>query len=291
MGVVVLLDVSSLIYRAFYSGKAHANRLCRSDGLATNAVYGVAMMLNQLKRDITKEIGNIDCFIGCGDSSSCNKYRKNIDSEYKSHRKPCPDGLSHQFSWIRQLFHVLKIPFIDHDSYEADDIIATFVEKFKNDNTVVIVSPDKDICQLVGPSVCVYNAKKKSFLWKEQVSEVYGVAPEHICIYLSLIGDTADNIKGVPSVGPKTAAKIIKDCNGDIYNYNGPKKDLIQNNIAIIEKGLSLTKLQIIEGINVESSDLGVSEPDEDGLRDFLVVMEFDVQRFIKMFCNSKDAR
>tara|TARA_B100001996_G_C18667215_1_gene595321 strand:+ start:2191 stop:3057 length:867 start_codon:yes stop_codon:yes gene_type:complete len=247
MTIKVLIDVSSLIYRAFYSLDP-SNFKRPSDGLSNNAVYGIGTMTLSMLSNISKKHSDIHP-IACFDSRSCNIGRKTIESTYKANRKSCPEQLIHQFPWVKELFQSLDIPCIEVDGHEADDIIATFC-KNSSEHTI-IASPDKDMTQLVTENnIQLYNPKNKEFLTTEALTKKYGIQPTHFPLYQALIGDSVDNIKGIKGIGPKTAVKIIQNCDGSLEDLKASKTlsekyvKLVLENIELITKNLSLVTLK-----------------------------------------------
>jgi DNA polymerase-1 len=245
---LLLIDVSSLIYRAYHSLSPEKFKR-PSDGLSNNAVYGVASIIFKIINDIKTDYGSVYP-IACFDSPTCNVERQKVQSEYKSNRPKCPEGLSHQFKWIRELFVAIKITCIEVQGYEADDIIATMCHtnysKFKH---VVIASPDKDLNQLLlEENIIIYNPKSKVYMNKSQAEEKYKIKTHHFTLYQALVGDAVDNISGVYGIGPKTAVTLINNCDGDIQNFKQNKKlkkkiDLVSENIALIESNMKMVTL------------------------------------------------
>ena len=240
---LVLFDVSSLIYRAFYT--LNPEKFARpSDGLANNAVYGVASMTLSLIKKFQEEFHNIHP-VACLDSPTCNKYRKNISKEYKLNRPKCPTHLSHQFDWITELYVSLGIAVVKADGFEADDIIASYAHQCKLQyEQIVMVSPDKDLCQLIGDGVLMYNTRTKSLWNAAEVIEKFDVHPDNFVLYQSIIGDKVDNVNGIRGIGPKTAVSIIKACNGNLNEpYVHTKKHVIDKNLDTIETNKKLVSM------------------------------------------------
>lgn len=254
---LLLLDVSSLIYRAYHSLSPEKFKR-PSDGLSNNAVYGVASITFKILNDIKKEYGSVYP-IACFDSPTCNTERQKEQTEYKANRPKCPEGLSHQFKWIRELFLSMKIQCVEIKGYEADDIIASLTTTNKGKyKKVVIASPDKDMCQLVlDDNVIIYNPRSKQYLDYNSIQEKYGISPNHFCLYQAMIGDAIDNIIGILGIGPKSAVEIINNCEGDIDNISPNKKllkkiNLIANNRDLIESNLKMVTLN--KKLNIQES-------------------------------------
>ncbi|MEW6056331.1 MAG: DNA polymerase I [Bdellovibrionota bacterium] len=195
-----LIDASSLIFRAFFA----IRNLSTSKGLPTNATYGfLTMLLGAIEKHKPD-------YVACIFDTPKPTFRKDMYAEYKANRGAPPDELVPQFDYIHRLVQVLGIQKLAEPGFEADDLIATLAEKFK-DTDVVIVTGDKDLMQLVDERVSVLDTMKDKLYGPAEVKEKLGVDPEHVTDYLGLIGDTSDNIPGIPGVGPKTAVELIKE--------------------------------------------------------------------------------
>ncbi len=196
-----LIDGSGFIFRAYYAIKRD---LTNPRGVPVKAVYGFLTMMQKLMD------GN-----GCGYAAvifdaARQTFRNTIYPEYKAHRPPPPDDLIPQFALVREAAEALNLPAIDMPDYEADDIIATYAIQAKAKGLdVVIVSSDKDLMQLIQPQICLYDAMKEKDIGEADVVEKFGVPPEKVLDVLSLMGDSSDNVPGVPGIGPKTAAELI----------------------------------------------------------------------------------
>jgi DNA polymerase-1 len=257
---LILIDVSSLIYRAYHSLSPEKFKR-PSDGMANNAVYGVASMLFKILNDmrkIHKDMYPIACF----DSPTCNHERQKEQSEYKANRPKCPDGLSHQFKWVRELFIAIKMTCIEIKGYEADDIIASLCEENKdNYKHIVIVSPDKDLSQMsIHDNIYIYNPRHKVMMSNKDIENKYGIDPIHFPLYQAIIGDSIDNVIGIPGIGPKTAVELIQICKGDIDNFESSKKlskkiELIKENRDLIMSNLKIVTLNKNLGLQYEKPD------------------------------------
>ncbi len=200
-----LIDVSSFIFRAYYS----VGYLTRSDGTPTGAVFGVANMLTSLFNEYSPT------HVAVAMDSKTPTFRKEIFPEYKANRPPPPDDLKVQFPFIRELVEAFDLAVLQCDGYEADDLIATAVKVASRDKMkVVIVSADKDLMQLVGPGVTMLDTMKNKIWDEAAVTEKWGVPPKLLGDLLAMAGDSSDNIPGVPRVGPKTAAPMLREFGG-----------------------------------------------------------------------------
>ena len=203
---IVLIDGNSIAYRAFY---ALPTSISTSTGVITNAVYGFTSMLLKIIDEI-----NPDTIIVAFDSRTPT-FRHELFVAYKAQRKKMPDELASQLSLIQEVLRAMNIGIIEKEGYEADDIIAAIAQKVKDAfNEIIIVTGDKDILQLVCENIKVMAVKKgitNTVLYDaNEVKEKFGVYPNEIKDYLALMGDSSDNIPGVPGIGPKTAADLIK---------------------------------------------------------------------------------
>ncbi|MGK5081730.1 DNA polymerase I [Bdellovibrionota bacterium FG-1] len=198
-----LIDISSFIFRAFFAIRALSNRA----GEPTNAVYGVATMLARLVEEAEPQ------HLAVVYDSKEPSFRKEIYPEYKANRSATPEDLIPQFARIEQLIQGFKMHSFYHSGMEADDLIATLAKRWcalSPKNRVVIVSSDKDLMQLVEDRVVEWDTMSGKVYHSAEVQEKLGVPPESVRDYLGLVGDSSDNIPGVPGVGPKTAQELLK---------------------------------------------------------------------------------
>ena len=203
-----LIDGSGYIFRAYYALPPLSRK---SDGMPTGAVNGFCNMLFKLLED-SKSNENKDKpthFAVIFDSARKN-FRNEIFSDYKANRSDAPDDLIPQFEYIRKSVEAFNLPSIEMINYEADDLIATYVEHVLEIGAkVTIVSSDKDLMQLYKKSVRIYDPMKNKFINKDDIDKKFGVAPEKIIDVQALAGDSSDNVPGVPGIGVKTAAELI----------------------------------------------------------------------------------
>lgn len=200
-----IVDISSFVFRAYYAIRPLRN----SKGLPTHATYGVISMLLKLLRQ--KKPSHLIIAFDSGGPS----FRKKIYDEYKANRVEVPEDLPPQFDSVRQFVKAYPFTSFQAAEYEADDVIATIVrrvraEEHKHFDQVVIVSADKDLMQLVGPDVCLYDSMKEKAYDVAGVIERFGVSPDKVIDVLALAGDSSDNIPGVAGIGEKTAIKLIQ---------------------------------------------------------------------------------
>ena len=198
--VVYLLDISHFIFRAYHA----LPPLNTSTGLPTNAVHGVAAMLEKLIREKKPR------YLGACFDTARATFRTELFPAYKANRlEPDPD-LKAQFPYVRRLIAALEIPVLDRAGFEADDILASLAQRYENEGfDVVLVTGDKDLMQCVTEHVCMLDPMRNLLVRKKEVAEKFGVSPECVPEVLGLMGDSSDNVPGVRGIGPKTASALI----------------------------------------------------------------------------------
>ncbi len=197
---LVLVDGSSYLYRAFHAMPDLRN----SKGEPTGAVYGVTNMLRKLLAE------EDPVYIAVVFDAKGKTFRDDIYPEYKAHRPPMPDELAKQIDAIHDIVRALGIPLLQVDGVEADDVIGTLARAAAAAGMDTLVSTgDKDMAQLVDAQVRLVDTMRDVVYDRGAVIEKFGVPPERIVDYLALVGDSSDNIPGVPGIGPKTAAKLL----------------------------------------------------------------------------------
>ena len=199
---IYLVDGTYNVFRAYHA----TPRLTNSKGLPTNAVFAFANILRKLIVD------EKPAFLGVAFDTEAPTFRHEQFEQYKAHRPPPPEDLVLQLPFARRVCGVLRVPVLELDGWEADDVIATLAEKAKTAGyDVVIVTSDKDMFQLVDEHVRVLNPAKGNLLMDAlKVEEVFGVPPARVTDVLALWGDASDNIPGVPGIGEKGAKEIVK---------------------------------------------------------------------------------
>ncbi len=204
---VYLIDGSGYIFRAFHA----LPPLTRpSDGLPVGAVHGFCEMLWKLMADA--KAGRGPTHIAVIFDASRENYRNDIYKDYKANRPPAPEELIPQFPLIRDAVKAFNVACIEQEGFEADDLIATYArDAIAAGGDVTIVSSDKDLMQLVKPGVTMLDTMKNKTIDREEVIEKFGVEPDKVVDVQSLAGDSVDNVPGVPGIGIKTAAELIKE--------------------------------------------------------------------------------
>jgi DNA polymerase I len=205
-----LVDGSSYIFRAYHRLPPLTNR----HGLNVGAVYGYTTMLWKLAESLHKADGPTHLAV-IFDAGS-HTFRNDMFDGYKAQRPPPPPDLVPQFPLIRDATRAFSLPCIEEDGLEADDIIACYAKAaLEREWKVTIVSSDKDLMQLIEPGLDLYDTMNERRIDRDYVIEKFGVPPEQLGDVLALMGDSVDNIPGVPGVGPKTAAQLIQQY-GDV---------------------------------------------------------------------------
>ena len=277
-----LIDGSGYIFRAYYALPPLTRK---SDGLPVGAVSGFCNMLFKLLEDAKSEDNKErpTHFAVIFDSARKN-FRNEIYNDYKANRSDAPDDLIPQFDYIRKSVLAFNLPSIEQLNYEADDLIATYVDQInKIGAKATIVSSDKDLLQLHGKNIRIFDPMKNKFLGLEDIKQKFGVKPEQIIDVQSLAGDTSDNVPGVPGIGIKTAAELINTFgtlekllkNAHTIKQNKRRETLIENkDKAIISKKLVTLKKDVPVKDNLE--DFILKDVDKDKLYSFLREMEFN---------------
>jgi len=201
-----LIDGSGFIFRAYHA----LPPMTRHDGTPINAVVGFSNMLFKLLKDL--DDAERPSHLACIFDRARKTFRNDIYADYKAHRPPAPEDLVPQFPIIRETVTAFNVPAIDRSGYEADDIIATYARRAEARGfQVTIVSSDKDLMQLVGDRIALFDSMKNRHIGRAEVFEKFGVGPEKVIEIQALAGDSADNVPGVPGIGVKTAALLISE--------------------------------------------------------------------------------
>lgn len=272
-----LVDGSGYIFRAYYAVRTQP----RSDGTPINAVLGFSNMIMKLLQDLHD--GEKPTHFAVIFDTARRSFRNEFYEEYKSHRPPAPDDLVPQFPLIRQATEAFSVPAIEMENYEADDLIATYAkEAHEKGYKVTIISSDKDLMQLIGGDISMFDSMKNRHIYADQVLEKFGVGPDKVIDVQALAGDSADNVPGVPGIGVKTAAELINTY-GDldsIYNnlddIKQPKRrQSLKDNeeLARISKRLVTLKCDVPTTATLD--DFKLKKLDVNKLLDFADEMEF----------------
>ena len=277
-----LIDGSGYIFRAYYALPPLSRK---SDGMPTGAVSGFCSMLFKLLEDSkSNENEHKPTHFAVIFDAARKNFRNEIYSDYKANRSDAPDDLVPQFEFIRKSVKAFNLPSIELINYEADDLIATYVEQIlKEGAKATIVSSDKDLMQLYKKNIRIYDPMKNKFISNEDVNNKFGVNPDKVIDVQALAGDSSDNVPGVPGIGVKTAAELINQYgnlenllkNADKIKQNKRRETLIQNkDKAIVSKKLVTLKKDV--PVKNKISEFELKEIDKNKLYNFLREMEFN---------------
>ena len=257
---LVLVDGSSYLFRAYH---ARGVNLSSPDGRPTHVIYIVLNMLSKLVNDEQPDL------IGVIFDAKGKTFRNDIYPEYKANRPPMPDDLREQIEPLHELIKARGLPLICVEGVEADDIIGTMSrEATEQGYRVVISTGDKDMAQLVNANVSLINTMNNHFMDEAGVVEKFQVRPDQIIDYLALMGDTSDNIPGVPKVGPKTAAKWISEY-GDLDavvvhadDIKGKVGENLRESLGFLPMSYALAtiKLDCDTGIRIDELEQGLTD-------------------------------
>jgi len=268
----VLVDGSSYLYRAFHAMPALSN----SHGEPTGAIYGVVNMLRRLLSDYDTEHMAV-VFDAKGKT-----FRDDIYPEYKAHRPPMPDELSVQIEPLHDTIRALGLPLIQVEGVEADDVIGTLARAAAAEGRDTVISTgDKDMAQLVDGHIRLVDTMKDATYDRDGVVAKFGVAPEQIVDYLALVGDTSDNIPGVPGVGPKTAAKWLQqygsldEVMAHAHEVPGKAGESLKGALAHLPMARRLATIKCDVELRLAPRDLRRSTPDAARLRELYSRLEF----------------
>jgi DNA polymerase-1 len=269
---LILVDGSSYLYRAFHA----MPNLSNSRNEPTGAVYGVTNMLRRLLKDYDPEQVAV-VFDAPGKT-----FRDDIYPEYKAHRPPMPDDLRSQIEQIHEIVRAMGLPLLMVEGVEADDVIGTLARQAAAEGRDTLISTgDKDMAQLVDGHVELVDTMKDARYDRAGVQERFGVPPERIVEYLALIGDTSDNIPGVPGVGPKTAAKWLTEY-GSLDNLIAHAADIkgkagenLRAGLAQLPLARQLATIKCDVPLEFRPADLTRQAPDTARLRELFHELEF----------------
>ena len=270
--LLILVDGSSFLFRAFHA----VPPLTNAQGEPTNAIYGVSNMLRKLINDYDTPYVSV-VFDAPGKT-----FRHDLYEQYKAHRPPMPDDLRVQIQPLHDLIRSLGLPLIIEHGVEADDVLGSLAQNAARQGFDVIISTgDKDMAQLVTDKITLENSMTNTRMDMVGVEEKFGVKPEQIIDYLALMGDSVDNIPGVPKVGPKTAAKWLQQYNTleNLIAHADEIKGKIGENLreALPQLPLSkeLTTIRCDVALHYSLDDLKRKEPDMSVLKQQLGTLGF----------------
>jgi DNA polymerase-1 len=268
---LILVDGSGYLYRAFHALPPLSN----SRGEPTGAVLGVLNMLNKMiKEEAPDRIAVV--FDAPGRT-----FRDDLFDQYKAHRTPMPDDLRAQVQPLYDVVAAMGVPLLRVPGVEADDVIGTLAQQGADAGFKVLISTgDKDMAQLVGPNVELLNTMSNTRLDRIGVKAKFDVFPEQIVDYLALVGDASDNIPGITSVGPKTAAKWLNQYQtldaliAGAADIGGKVGENLRNELPMLELSRKLATIDITLALDVTAEQLSPGAPDVPRLREMYTRME-----------------
>ena len=270
----ILVDGSSYLYRAYHA-MSQAN-LTNSDGQATGAVYGVVNMLRKLLRDYNPQ------HIAVVFDAKGKTFRNDMFAEYKAHRPPMPDDLREQIEPIHAIVKAMGLPLLMIDGVEADDVIGTLAQQATQQGINTVISTgDKDMAQLVNEHITLINTMSNTVTDTQAIMDKYGIAPNRIIDYLALMGDKVDNIPGVPSVGPKTATKLLQQYDsleGVIAHADEVKGKLgekLRESTSFLPLSYQLATIKLDVPLDFSPSTLNIQPEDQQALLALFKELEF----------------
>ena len=262
---LLLIDGSSYLYRAFHA----LPKLSNSQGEPTGALHGVLSMINKLVRE------QPSAHVGVVFDAPGKTFRDDLYADYKATRPPMPDELRQQVEPLLDAVRLMGLPLLQIEGVEADDVIGTLCRDAASKGLIVLVSTgDKDLAQLVNDNVTLVNTMNDSKLDRDGVKTKFDIFPEQVIDYLALVGDTSDNIPGVPKVGAKTAAKWLNDydsADGIIAHADdiqGKVGESLRDNIDQLKLSQQLTAIRLDVELPLAMADLKPAAADLDRLRE-----------------------
>jgi DNA polymerase-1 len=269
---LVLVDGSSYLYRAFHA----LPPLNNSRGEPTGAVYGVTNMLRKLIADTAPD------FVAVVFDAKGKTFRDEMFEHYKAHRPPMPDELRTQIEPLHALVVAMGLPLLCVDGVEADDVIGTLAVRAAAAGINTVVSTgDKDLAQLVNEHITLINTMTNTTLDRQGVIDKFGVPPERIIDYLALVGDSSDNIPGVPKVGPKTAVKWLQEYGSldqivaRAADIGGKVGENLRNHLEQLELSRQLATIRCDVVLTTDPAGLAPGKPDTAALRELYQRLEF----------------
>ena len=271
---LVLIDGPNYVFRAFHAVK---HNLSNSKGQPTNAVFGYVQMVRSILKDLSPT------HVAVVFDPKGGTFRNEMYKEYKAHRPPMPEDLAAQWNYIYEVTDAFNFARICVQNYEADDVIATLARQAEAKGwDVTIVSTDKDLMQLVGDKIWMLDTMRRKEYGIDEVKEKWGVPPEKVQDLLALTGDSADNIPGVPGIGPKTALELINtygDLEGILSHAHEIKQNKRRENLIEFADdarlSYNLVALNEHTPLPVTLDDLKVQKPNREALAKVFAELEF----------------
>ena len=282
-----LVDGSAYIFRAYHGMSAAQNLTRKSDGLPVGAISVFCNMLWKLLADAQNEavehMGTPTHFAVVFDASSYT-FRNDLYPDYKANRSETPPDLLSQVPYIKEAVRAFGLPMLEQEGYEADDIMATHARIAGSRGAeTVIVSSDKDLTQLIDERTAMFDPMKNKLIDEEAVRERYGVGPDKMIELQALMGDTSDNVPGVPGIGPKTAAQLLEAYGsldallartGEIKQQK--RRESLEEHADAARLSRELVTLRTDVPVPDDPADFGLAPFDHEALIAFLREMEFN---------------
>jgi len=269
----ILVDGSSYLFRAYHA----MPNLSNSKGEATGAIYGVVNMMRRLLGEYQPE------HIAVVFDTKGKTFRHDMYKDYKANRPPMPDDLAEQIQPIHDIIQAMGLPLIAVPGVEADDVIGTLARQAEAAGIDTIISTgDKDMAQLVDKHVHLINTMTDHYMDRDGVIEKFGVPPERIIDYLALIGDTSDNVPGVPKVGPKTAVKWLAEYDSlenvmqRADEFKGKVGEYLRDTLEQLPLSRDLVTIKCDVELEDTPQNLNRNTPDQDKLRELFSRYEFN---------------
>jgi len=279
---LVLIDGSGIAYRCYFA----LPRLSNSKGFPTQAVYGFANIMFKILDEIKPN------YIAVAFDTPAPSFRHETYKEYKAHRQAMPDEMSIQIPYIKRLLTAMSVKILEYPGYEADDVIATLVDRFKKELEVSVISGDYDLLALVDENVKVLVPRKgitevETFDIKA-VEEKLGVLPNKIPLFKALAGDASDNIKGIEGIGKNTAIEILKEVNtleeliSKIPKLPPRLRTKLEGKEEEIKENLFLATLKRDVPVDIDIRELALRPPDLEEIRE--IAVELEMKSILKRF-------
>jgi len=257
---LVLIDGNSLLYRSYYA----IRRLSNSKGFPTNAIYGFLATLRKIRAECQP------AYLAVVFDVKGPTIRHEAFKDYKAQRKPMPEDLVPQVPVLKEVLRALRIPSLELEKYEADDVLATLARRAAERNLeTLVVTTDKDLLQIVGPKTSIYNPSKEIVIDAGGVKDFFGVEASQVVDVLALWGDPTDNVPGVPGIGEKTAKALIRDHGSldkllaDLPRLGNPRlREKIEANRPLLDLSRRLVTVECGLDVPFDLDVLAVREPD-----------------------------
>jgi len=278
MARLFLIDTFGFIFRAFHArARTGAPPMRTSTGVSTEAVFILHNMVKKLRQTYAPE------YVAAVYESLGPSFRSEEFTDYKANRAETPPELLEQIPLVKRLLEAMRIPVLEYEKYEADDVIGTLAVQARNEGMeAVIVSSDKDMLQLVGGGVTMLNPAKDDATYdREGVKEFMGVWPEQVADFLALVGDSVDNIPGVPGIGKKGAAELLEKYGSvagileHLAELKPKQRQGIEDGRETLAMSQRLATIATDVPLGVKLADLAVQEPDRAALEAIYRELEF----------------